>query len=495
MSALHWPHITVTGLPGGLSAHPVVVAIEVLLFAYFLSVNAVDFALIAGALRRLRDFVGVGNADALRRSTLPHVQPVSIVLPVYNEEEHVLGVMESLLNVRYPQYEVIVVNDGSRDGTLEVLKKAYNLVPVAEARYVGFKTQPVRQMYRSMKYPNVRVIDKENGGKGDALNAGINESRYPLLFVGDGDSFYTPDVLEQMIQPFIQSASTVGCGASLRIVNEARVVDGVPVASGLPRNLLVRFQIVEYLRAALNSRFGWLAYNGIMCISGACALWKKDVIVGAGGYAVDTVWEDAEMTVRVHHYMRARRQRYNIAFIPVGVCWTHVPERLRDLAAQRISWHRHISETVSRHRNMLFRPGMGTAGWFALPAYVFNEWLAPVWLMLGIAFWIAAGVLGILSWEAQLALLAVVFALTALKMAMAFMLDEVSYRTHGVREIWSLFVAAMFEQIGYRQLQAVWSLMGILQFCLRRPIRGRRENIAGPFDAAYRPAKAARQAS
>lgn len=495
MIALQWPHVTVTGLPGGLSAHPVVIAVELLLFAYFLAVNAVDFALIAGALRRLRDFVRVGNADALRRSTLPHAQPVSVVLPVYNEEEHVLSVVESLLNVRYPQYEVIVVNDGSCDGTLQVLAQAYNLVPVAEARYAGFKTQPVRRMYRSMKYPNVRVIDKENGGKGDALNAGINESRYPLLFVADGDSLYTPDVLEQMIQPFIQSASTVGCGASLRIMNEAQVVDGVPVASRLPRSLLVRFQIVEYLRAALNSRFGWLAYNGIMCISGACALWKKEVIVGAGGYGVDTVWEDAEMTVRVHHYMRARRQRYNIAFVPVALCWTQVPERLGDLAAQRISWHRHITETVSRHRNLLFRPGTGTAGWFALPAYVFNEWLAPVWLMLGIAFWIAAGVLGILSWEAQLALLAVVFAITVLKMAMAFILDEVSFRTHGVREIWALFVAAMLEQAGYRQLQAVWSLTGILQFYLRRPIRGRRENIAGPFDAPYRPVNVARRAS
>lgn len=487
MTALHWPQVTITGLPAGLSAHPVVIGVELLLFAYFLAVNALDFALIAGAMRRLRDFVNTGRADALRRSTLPHAQPVSIVLPVYNEEEHVLGVVESLLNVRYPQYELIVVNDGSRDGTLDVLRQAYNLVPVAEARYVAFTTKPVRQMYRSTRYPNVRVIDKENGGKGDALNAGINESRYPLLFVADGDSLYTPDVLEQMIQPFIQNASTVGCGANLRIVNDAQIVDGVPVARRLPRGWLVRFQIVEYLRAALNSRFGWLAYNGIMCISGACALWKKEVIVGAGGYAADTVWEDAEMTVRIHHYMRARRRRYHIDFVPAGVCWTHVPQTLGDLAAQRASWHRHITETISRHRTMLFRRGTGTAGWLALPAYVFNEWLAPVWLMLGIAFWIAAGVMGILSWEAQLALLAVVFALTVLKMAMAFMLDEVAFRTHGIREIWTLFAAAMLEQVGYRQLQAVWSLTGILQFCFRRPIRGRHENIAGPFDAPYRP--------
>src|SRR5579864_244776 len=141
------------------------------------------------------------------------------------------------------------------------------------------------------------------------------------------------------------------------------------------------------------------------------------------------------MTVRVHHYMRASRQPYVINFVPAGVCWTTVPETLSELGKQRISWHRHITEAIHRHRNMLFRPKTGVVGWFALPAYVFNEWLAPLWLFLGLSFMAVAAYLGILSWQAQLALLTVVFSLTVLKMAMAFLLDEVSYRTYGMREI------------------------------------------------------------
>jgi cellulose synthase/poly-beta-1,6-N-acetylglucosamine synthase-like glycosyltransferase len=474
--------MTITGLPRGLSAHPAIVGIELLLFAYFLFSNTVDFALIIGALRHLPQLMRMRDADRQRAAAIIYAPPVSILLPAYNEEAHIVSVVRSLLAVRYPQFELIIVNDGSTDATMRVLTEAFSLVPLPEARYVGLKTKPVREVYRSTEFPNLRVLDKENGGKGDALNAGINESRYPLLFAADGDSLYSDTLLEEMIVPFMQDPSTVGCGAAIRIVNQRR-------------NFIVRVQIIEYLRAALNSRFGWRLFNGIMCISGACALWKKEVLLAAGGYSVDTIWEDAEMTVRVHHYMRAQGRRYRVAFVPTAVCFTHVPETLNELAQQRMSWQRHISEAVSRHRRLLFARRGGMVGWLALPAYALFEWLAPVWLLVGAGFVIAAGELGILSWQAQLALLASTFALTALKSALALLLDQLSYRTVTMREIPALFFVALIEPIGYRQLHAVWNLAGILQFCFKRPIRGRRTGIAGPFDAPYRPKVSARIAS
>lgn len=466
--------MTITGMPQGLSAHPTIVAIELMLFAYFLFSNAVDFALIAGALRHLPRMIRIGDADDQRLAAVTYAPPVSIVLPAYNEEEHIVKVVRSLLEVRYPQHELVVVNDGSTDGTLAALTQAFSLVPLPEARYVGLKTKPVRQVYRSTVFPNLRVLDKQNGGKGDALNAGINESRYPMIFAADGDSIYGADLLEEMIVPFLQDPETVGCGAAIRIVNKKR-------------GLVVKLQIIEYLRASLNSRFGWRLFNGIMCISGACALWKKDVLLAAGGYSTDTIWEDAEMTMRVHNCMRAGRRKYRIAFVPTGVCWTHVPENLQELAQQRMSWHRHISEAVSRNRRLLFSRGGGVAGWFALPAYALFEWLAPLWLLFGAAFFIAAGVIGILSWQAQIALFAAAFALTALKTALALLLDQLSYRTVESRDVPALFGAALIEPLGFRQLMAAWNLIGIAQFCFKRPIRGRRTGIAGPFDAPYRP--------
>lgn len=481
MTRFQWPHISLVNLPGDLLAHPVIIAIEVVLFAYFLIANVIDFTLIFSSLRALPRFMKMNASGALVDAVKNFATPVSVIVPVFNEEEQVADVVRSLLDMRYGQFEVIVVNDGSTDRTLETLSKEFQLIPVPQTGYVGLRTKAVRGMYRSRLYRTLRVVDKENGGKGDALNAGLNESRYPMVLMADGDSLYAPDTLEQMAQPFVEDQHTVGCGAALRILNTK------------PHNMLVRFQEVEYLRAALNSRFGWAPMNGIMSISGACALWKKDVLVNAGGYAANTVWEDAEMTVRVHHYMRASKTPYRIAFVPEGVCFTRVPDTLGDLQRQRVSWHRHITETVTKHRTMLLRPKMGVVGWFALPAYVLNEWLAPVWLLLGLGFVIATAVLGMISWEAQLALLAVVFAFTVLKMAMALILDEMSYHEYGVRDVWSLFAVAFLEQFGYRQLLALWGLAGMFAFYFKLPIRGKRRGVISPLEPPYRVSRSAAQ--
>jgi cellulose synthase/poly-beta-1,6-N-acetylglucosamine synthase-like glycosyltransferase len=413
--------------------------------------------------------------------------PVSILIPAYNEEESIGSVVRSLLAARFPEYEIIVINDGSTDGMLDSLKREFALIPAGEAQFRSFRTQPIRGIYRSTLHPRLRVIDKENGGKGDALNAGLDEARYPMILAGDGDSLYAADVLEKMIQPFLEDSKTVGCGAALRVLNEAAIIDGVPIVKGLSSNYMVRFQILEYLRAGLNSRFGWGALNGMASVSGACALWRKNVLVAAGGYRTNTVWEDTEVTVRVHHYMRALGVPYRIAFVPEAVCWTRVPETLGELARQRISWQRHITEAMSMHRNLVFARRSGLFGWFAMPAMILTELLAPIWLFAGLLFVFATAWLGILSVQAQLALLAIVFSFTLLKVAFSFVLDEVSYRTHTLSEVWLLFWAAFWEQIGYRQLIAIFSLIGTVQFFAGSPIRGQRQGVPKWSDPPYRP--------
>lgn len=486
MSGLVFPHISITGVPGGLGGNPAILTTEVLLFAYFLFSNIIDIITLAVAIVDLPREMRLASGDVLRRSLMSYAAPVSVLLSAYNEEEAVASTVQTLLAMRYPEKEVIVVNDGSTDGTLEELKKAFDLVPFELPPYVKFKTQPIRGGYRSRSHHNLRVIDKENGGKSDSLNAAINVASSPLIFVADADTVYAPDTLEEMALPFLQDARTVATGAQIGILNESTMRDGRAVHDQLPRSMLVRFQILEYLRAFLATRAGWAPINGLLIISGACGLWKKDVVVEAGGFAVDTEWEDLEMTVRLHHMLRAKHRPYRIAYVAKPVCWTSAPQRLAALQRQRISWHRHLTEVAAIHRRLAFRrPGI--VEWMAFPNFLLVEWLGPVFVLGGLTFAVVCAALGILSVQAQLALLVLVFGLALLKAAGALLLDEVSFRGHRLRVAWGLFWAAILELIGFRQLIAVWNLIGIGAFLTKQPIRGMRKDTAGPLRPPYKP--------
>ena len=235
----------------------------------------------------------------------------------------------------YSEYEVVVVNDGSKDDTLQILIDAFQLVPIPEAYPQKIPVQELRGFYQSREYPNLRVIDKENGGKADALNAGINASRYPIFCSIDADSILQRDSLNKIVQPFMNDPRTVAAGGTIRIVNGSIVKDGLLLKASLPDNLLVRMQIVEYLRAFLFGRLGWTPINALLVISGAFGLFNKQSVLEVGGYRRDTIGEDMELVVRLHRDLRMKRKPYRITFVPDPICWTEVPEDLKILRSQR----------------------------------------------------------------------------------------------------------------------------------------------------------------
>lgn len=478
-------HVLVLGAPGALGSSLPILITEGLLFIYFLAVNLVDLMTIIVALVALPRSIRIDAGDALGRTLSAFSTPVSVLVPAFNEEADIEEAVRSLIALKHVEHEVIVINDGSTDGTLERLITAFDLVPFNVARYVKFPTKRIRTTYRSQSFRHLFVIDKENGGKGDSLNAGLNAAHYPLLFSADADTLYADDCLEKMVQPFLEDLKTVACGANIGILNGAEIRDGRPFHNSLPHNFLVRCQILEYLRSFLNCRAGWTPLNGLMIVSGACGLWKKDVVVGAGGFSVNTIWEDLEMTVRIHSYMRKQRKRYRIAFVAPPVCWTNVPESIAQLQNQRIGWHRHLSEAISIHRKLLFNRRGGLVEWLAFPNLVLGEWLAPAVQLAGLVFLISCAMLGVLSVSGQLALLAIVFGLMLLKAAAALLLDEISFRSHRLKVVWGLFWTAVFEQFGFRQLVAFWSLIGAVKFLVRSPIRGRTTDIPSIFDKPY----------
>ncbi len=238
----------------------------------------------------------MGGRSAAER-VYSHLQmPVSLVVPAYNEAATITTSIRALLQLRYQHFEVIIVNDGSKDDTLATMIRDFELTPFPEAYRVQIKTKPVRGIYRSLKYPNLRVIDKENGGgKADATNAGINAARYPIFYCGDADSILDPHSLEHVVRPFLEDPRTVACGGTVRIINGCVVRGGVLEKVGLPRNPLALVQVVEYLRAFLGGRLGWSAINGMLIVSGAFGVFHRETVVEAGGFRADAIGEDMEM--------------------------------------------------------------------------------------------------------------------------------------------------------------------------------------------------------
>jgi cellulose synthase/poly-beta-1,6-N-acetylglucosamine synthase-like glycosyltransferase len=265
---------------------------------------------------------------------------ISILVPAYNEEAGISASVRSMLQLAYSDFEIIIINDGSKDKTLEVLKRAFALRPFPQALNATLATQPIRAIYRSTSHANLRVIDKDNGGKADSLNAGINLARNPLFCGVDADSVLERDSLQRVVRPFLRDWRVVATGGTVRIANDCEIQDGFLTAVHLPSNVWALFQVVEYLRAFLFGRLGWSQLNAMLIISGAFGLFKTSVVIEAGGYRPKTIGEDMELVVRMHRMLRQQGVDYRVEFVPEPVCWTEAPEDRTTLRNQRIRWQR-----------------------------------------------------------------------------------------------------------------------------------------------------------
>ena len=402
--------------------------------------------------------------------SLPHgytgFEPqISVLVPAYNEEATIAASVRSLLQLSYSEFEIIVINDGAKDRTLEVLIKEFGLVPFPEAYDQRLPAKPIRTIYYSPDHRNLRVIDKENGGKADALNAGINLSRSPLFCGIDADSVLQRDSLRMVVQPFLDDPRTVACGGTVRISNGCVITKGFLTKVGLPTNILALFQIVEYLRAFLFGRLGWSPMNAMLIISGAFGLFHKDTVISVGGYLHDTIGEDMELVVRIHRQMRLSGKPYRITFTPEPVCWTEAPEDFRTLKNQRIRWQRGLCESLTKNIDLLFHPRGGAVGWLAFPFMALFEWFGPAIEVIGYVFVTVGFIAGFISFQSWLALCIVGISLGVLLSVSALFLEEISFHVYPRRrDVIILFLGAIFENFGYRQLNSFWKLIGLYRW-------------------------------
>lgn len=446
-----------------MSQQQVILDAQWFFFFYFLLLNSGYLLLNVLAFFSLGDYLESRDVGILPQMYSELELPVSVLVPAFNEALTIEESVRSLLQLRYSEFEVIVINDGSTDDTLQVLQQAFALKEIPEAYRVRLNTRPVRAIYRSLHHPNLRVIDKENGGKADALNVGINDARYPLFCGVDADSMLHPDSLRLLVRAFLEEPRTVACGGTVRIANGCDIKGGVLQRTGLPTNPLALFQIVEYLRAFLFGRLGWVPFNALLIISGAFGLFHKETVVRAGGYSTGTVGEDMELVVRLHRTLRRERRPYRITFVPDPVCWTNAPEELRTLKNQRVRWQRGLSESLSRNWSLMFSRHGGSPGWFAFPFMVFFEWWGPVFEIGGYVFMVYAFLWNILDPTALVAFLLVAIGMGVLLSTSSLLLEERSFHIYpkGGQTL-VLFGMGVLENFGYRQLMTFFRLYGLL---------------------------------
>ena len=447
-------------------------AFDLAILIYFLAVNTIYLAFTLIAFFRLRSHRRRWTTRALggvMRS--PATPGISVVAPAYNEESTVAESVRSLLLLNYPLFEVVLVNDGSRDRTLDVAVRTFDLVRAPATYEQPIPTQPVRGVYRSISGTDLVMIDKENGGKADAMNAGINAARYPLVCVIDADSLLEEHALSRAVLPFIEDPETVAAGGIVRIVNGSRVERGRVVDVRLPGNPLAAVQVVEYLRAFLAGRVAQSAMKMLLIVSGAFGVFRRDAVIRAGGFRTDTIGEDMELVVRLHRIYRERGAHYRIVFLPDPVCWTEAPDTVAMLKGQRNRWQRGTLQTLGFHRRMLFNPRYGSVGLVGLPYYLLFEGLGPILELAGYVLTMVGVVLGLIDIVfAQLLFLAAVVYGTLISL-LAVVLEELAFRRYPrMLDLIKLAAYGIVENFGYRQLTTWWRFMGTVDY-----FRGRRD--------------------
>jgi cellulose synthase/poly-beta-1,6-N-acetylglucosamine synthase-like glycosyltransferase len=442
-----------------------------LILVYFLAINLVYTILLAISFHesgRHSRRVAFGGRDVILRS--PLTLPITVLMPAYNEESSIVQAVNALRLLEYGEVEVIVIDDGSTDQTLQRLTEAFRLRKVDRPVRLTVPCGALRGVYVSRSVPNLLVLSKANGGKADALNAGINAARFPLFCAIDADAILEGDALLRVVRPFMdRPRETIATSGIVRVANDCRIRDGRVVDPAVPKSRLAVLQVVEYLRAFLSNRTGWSRLHALFVISGAFGVFKKEAVLAVGGYHRDTVGEDMDLVLRLHRHYRDLGERYQIVFVPDPVVWTEVPEHLGALRRQRNRWHRGLLECLTNNRTMMGRPSYGPVGLLGLPYNLFFEAFGPLIEVAGWVVLIVSIILGDVNARFVVLFFLLAVGYGVLLSVAAILLDQMRLsRYRSGRGTVRLLLATLLENFGYRQLQALWRVQATYDFMRRK---------------------------
>lgn len=431
---------------------------------YYTFANTIYFILLLLAFKAVRTSkLETPLLMKILKSTPPAFAPaISVIAPAYNESNSIIGSIKSFLLLNYPSFEIVVINDGSKDDTLQKMITHFKLYQETLFQDTRFTHASIRGTYRSLSHPNLVVIDKENGGKADAINAGLAFAKHPLFCAVDSDSILEEDALLRIALPFFEEPdTTVATGGTIRLVNGSHMSHGRVITPRLERSFLVLMQNVEYIRAFLLGRVGWNSLNSTLVISGAFGLFNKEYVLKAGAYNKHSIGEDMEMVVRLHRYCAEHVKDYRIIFIPDPVCWTEAPFDLGTLSRQRVRWQRGLADTLFSNLD-LFHPKYKAMGLIAIPYYHLVELWGPIIEILCWITLVAAYLLGILNQELLLLFFLIGIVYGIFMTLTAILIEEAYFRKESsVQEFFLNLFFGFIETFGYRQLTSYWRIKGL----------------------------------
>ncbi len=383
--------------------------------------------------------------------------PITIIIPAYNEQVGIVESVRSTAMLHYPRLEIVVVNDGSSDLTVQRLVEAFDMVPIDFPFRPAINTKPIRRIYRSRMPLPLVLVDKENGGKSDAINAGINVSQFPYFMATDADMIIESEALIHAARHFVEDRDrTVAVGGNVRPLNGSRVRSGSVSDVDLPRRPIEMIQTVEYIRSFLAARPGWSAMGSLLIVSGAFGMFRKSAVIEVGGFRNDHLGEDMEMTMRLHRHYLKKKQPYRIVYAPDAVAWTEVPSSWEILRKQRIRWHRGLIQVIWQYKGMIFNPRYRQIGLIGWPVFIIFEFIAPTVELLG---WVI--VPGSIATGFVQAAVAVPLAIAALllgainSVVSLFLDDRFGYYGKADQTLRLLFYS-LAEHIGLRQRSVWW---------------------------------------
>ncbi|MFB3387368.1 glycosyltransferase family 2 protein [Flavobacterium sp. LAR06] len=405
--------------------------------------------------------------EVLLRSN--HIWGVSVVAPAFNEGVNIVYNVKSLLSLTYPKFEIIIVNDGSTDDTLDKLITEFDLVKIDFYYQEKIATQPVKGHYRSKNpvYSKLLVVDKVNGkSKADASNAGINTSQYPLFLCTDVDCILKSDTILKLAKPFMENETRViATGAGIRISNSCEIKEGFLFKVHYPREWYPCFQELEYVRSFIFGRMAWSQINGLLLVSGGLGMFDKDIVIKAGGYWHKSLGEDMELVTRMRKYMHDTNEKFLIKYIPESLCWTEVPSTKTVFLRQRIRWARGLVQTLYLHRKMFLNPKYGRTAFLVLPFFFTFEFLVPLIELLGILTLIFSFIFGTTDFQYLLIITTIIYLFYLSITIISILIDEVLYKSYAnYKELLMLIGMAIIEPLVYHPINVYASLKGYWYF-------------------------------